>query len=88
MKNYQDSKKSTGKLKNWRQCGTILAMELSQQGESSYFHEARNQLYYHFLDKDILLRPLGNVLYILPPYCIEDQDLQRVYHEINALDQL
>jgi len=32
------------------------------------------------------MRPLGNVIYILPPYCISDADLQEVYNEIeNAL---
>jgi adenosylmethionine-8-amino-7-oxononanoate aminotransferase len=34
------------------------------------------------LNRDVLLRPLGNVIYILPPYCIEAQDLHRAYDVI------
>jgi len=34
------------------------------------------------LKRDVLLRPLGNVIYILPPYCIEANDLHRVYDAI------
>jgi adenosylmethionine-8-amino-7-oxononanoate aminotransferase len=57
----------------------ILALEVAQSGDTGYFNEARNSLYYYFLDKNILLRPLGNVVYLLPPYCITDQDLAEVY---------
>ena len=39
-------------------------------------------LYEYFLKRNILLRPLGNVIYILPPYCIETEDLHRVYDVI------
>jgi adenosylmethionine---8-amino-7-oxononanoate aminotransferase len=65
-----------------RQLGTILAMEIEQSGATSYIHEARNALYYHFLDQNILLRPLGNVLYIVPPYIIKEEELDYVYEKI------
>lgn len=70
-----------------RQLGTILAMEIAQSGETSYVHEARNALYYYFLDRDILLRPLGNVLYVVPPYVITDAELDRVYKTIIDLQK-
>ena len=35
-----------------------------------------------FLSRDILLRPLGNILYFMPPYIIEEQELNRVLDEI------
>lgn len=78
--------KQNSRLRHLRQLGTILAMEVAQSGaqtsETSYFHEARNALYYYFLDRNILLRPLGNVLYLVPPYIISDEELARVYAEI------
>ena len=35
----------------------------------------------HFSRQDILLRPLGNTIYVMPPYCIDDADLERIYLE-------
>jgi len=70
------------KLKDVRQTGTIIAMEWKTESGTSYFNELRNQLYEYFLEKGILMRPLGNVIYILPPYCISDQDLDYIYEQI------
>ena len=65
--------------------GTILAIELKTNEGTSYFNPRRNQLYQHFLDKNILLRPLGNVIYLLPPYVISKEELSSVYQEIESL---
>ncbi|GAB4185555.1 MAG: adenosylmethionine--8-amino-7-oxononanoate transaminase [Thermoflexibacter sp.] len=72
-------------VRGMRQLGTILAIEINQSGATSYFHEARNSLYYYFLDRNILLRPLGNVLYIVPPYIITDGELAWIYQELIKL---
>lgn len=70
-----------------RQTGTIIAIEWKTKAGTSYFSELRNLLYDYFLDKGILMRPLGNIIYILPPYCITDEDLECIYKEIkNALE--
>ena len=70
------------KVKDVRQCGTILAIEWETGSGTSYFSDLRNVLYDFFLEKGILMRPLGNVIYILPPYCISDQDLSYIYNTI------
>ena len=70
------------KVKDVRQCGTILAIEWETDSGTSYFSDLRNVLYDFFLEKGILMRPLGNVIYILPPYCISDQDLSYIYTTI------
>ncbi|MCS6968861.1 MAG: adenosylmethionine--8-amino-7-oxononanoate transaminase [Cytophagales bacterium] len=75
-------RKGSYQIRQVRQLGTILAIEIDRTGETSYFHEARNALYYHFLDKGLLIRPLGNVVYLLPPYCISNQELQLAYEAI------
>lgn len=62
--------------------GTILAVELRTDSQTSYFNQARNQLYQYFLDKNLLLRPLGNVIYVLPPYVMTDEELGTVYAAI------
>lgn len=62
-----------------RSKGTILALEFRTPGETSYFNNMRDNLYTFFLEKDIILRPLGNVVYLMPPYCITDEQLQYIY---------
>ena len=63
-----------------RQRGCILA--LSFGNESDYFAAMRDQLYDFFIERHILMRPLGNVIYILPPFCITQTELQTIYNAI------
>ncbi|MBG6234001.1 adenosylmethionine-8-amino-7-oxononanoate aminotransferase [Pedobacter sp. CAN_A7] len=69
-------------VKEVRQTGTILAIEWKSNAETSYFNAFRDQLYPFFLEHGILLRPLGNVIYILPPYCMSNEDLEYIYSVI------
>ncbi len=70
---------------NVRQLGTILALDLSTYEYTSYVNEARGFLYRAFLNRNILIRPLGNVIYVLPPYCITEEELQQVYAAIISI---
>lgn len=77
------------KIQATRQTGTILAMEWATGSDTSYFNSLRDKLYNYFLDAGIILRPLGNILYILPPYCITDDQLSYIYSKIeSALEEL
>jgi adenosylmethionine-8-amino-7-oxononanoate aminotransferase len=69
-------------VRNVRHKGTILAIELETEGESSYFNTKGKETYAHFLTKGVILRPLGNVLVIIPPYCILDKELKYIHNEI------
>lgn len=69
------------RLKRCEYVGTILVLEY-QVNDPSYFQAMRHHLYHFFLNQGILLRPLGNVLYILPPYCIQADELQFIYTHI------
>ncbi|WP_017731758.1 adenosylmethionine--8-amino-7-oxononanoate transaminase [Nafulsella turpanensis] len=73
------------KVQNARSLGTIMALDIRTEEGTSYFNSKRNRLYTFFLDKDILLRPLGNTLYILPPYVIKEEELDRIYSAIEEL---
>lgn len=76
-------------IKTTRQTGTILAMEWETGSDTSYFNTLRDKLYRYFLDAGIILRPLGNIIYILPPYCITDEQLTYIYSKIeSALEEL
>lgn len=67
------------KVKTARICGTIFAMEWKTNEETSYFSDMHERLYPYFLEKGILMRPLGNIIYLVPPYCISAEDLQYIY---------
>jgi len=68
--------------------GTIMAVEL-EVNDPGYFSELRPALYQFYLSRGILLRPLGNVVYVLPPYCISETDLRRVHDVIGeSLDRV
>jgi len=64
-----------------RATGTILAIELKAD-DAGYVSKIKEQIYDFFLAKDLLLRPLGNVIYILPPYIITNDELERLYSAI------
>lgn len=75
------------KVKDARQQGTIFAMEWKTPEETSYFSDMHEQLYPYFLERGILMRPLGNIIYLVPPYCISHEDLEYIYQTIlDALD--
>jgi adenosylmethionine-8-amino-7-oxononanoate aminotransferase len=64
-----------------RQIGTIGTLELRAE-DAGYLSAMRPKLYQFFLERGVLLRPLGNVVYVLPPYVIEPEELHRVYDVI------
>ena len=61
-----------------RTIGTVMAVELKAD-DPGYFSDLRPALYDFYLSKGVLLRPLGNVVYILPPYVITAEQLHYVY---------
>ena len=62
-----------------RTLGTIIAIEIKTPEESGYLNNLAEKISAYFIQKGILLRPLGNVLYILPHYCISQTDLTYIY---------
>jgi len=68
-----------------RQCGTIFAMDLDIQ--TKRYGDLRDRLFRYFMDKGVFLRPLGNTVYILAPYVISPEQLEKVYGAVkSALD--
>ena len=68
-------------IRNARQLGTITAFEIGD-GEGDYLSTLGPALKAGFLERSLLLRPLGNTVYVMPPYCIDDSDLDAVYDAI------
>lgn len=63
-----------------RQHGMILAMEMvmdKERKEPFPWQERRGlRVYQHALEQGALLRPLGNVVYFMPPYVIEEDQIR------------
>lgn len=75
--------KRLGRVRNVRRLGTVTAFEVGAE-PSSYLSQRAPQLLAHFRKEGVLLRPLGNTIYVMPPYCIEDQDLEAIYDAIEG----
>ena len=72
-------------VENVRTRGTILAFDLKTKEVTSYLNKERAKIYDFFIEQGILLRPLGNTIYVMPPYCISDKELEIVYDAIADL---
>ncbi len=65
-----------------RGVGAMAAMELAPKGEGGYLDTLGPRLAASFLERGLLLRPLGNVLYVLPPYVIRDAEVHHIFDTI------
>ena len=60
----------------------MLSFEVETAGETSYLNEIRHRVFPFFIERGVLLRPLGNIIYVLPPYIIKNEELEQVYDAI------
>lgn len=65
-----------------RVLGVIFALEMKTEMKTEYYGEFRNQLYHFFIERGLVLRPVGNTIYILPPYIISEGELNIIYDTI------
>jgi len=82
---HQDFRLELSKLTNVSHIGvlgTIVRFEIETGEGNSYFSSIRDKAYDYFLANGCLIRPLGNVIYVNPPYCITDEELDKVYDVI------
>ncbi len=69
--------------RNVRRCGTIAALDIADR-QGGYLSQLAPWLLARFREEGLLLRPLGNTVYTMPPYCIGEEDLAAIYHAIGA----
>ncbi len=79
-KEFHTRVKDHPKVKTTRQIGVIFAMEL--QIEMDRYGKKRYEIFNHFMNQGVFLRPLGNTIYILAPYVITKEQLDKVYTAI------
>ena len=77
------------KVKHCRLTGTVAAFDLNVSGDAGYLNPAGPTIKRIALEHGVFLRPLGQVVYLLPPLCISDDQLTQCYRAITAaLDQI
>ncbi len=81
---FQARVKSHSKIKTTRVLGVIFALEIVTEKQESYYGTLRNKLYNYFIENGIILRPVGNTVYILPPYIITENQLEKVYQVVES----
>jgi adenosylmethionine-8-amino-7-oxononanoate aminotransferase len=72
---------SDARFANVRQSGTIVALDLNTS-TSGYLSDVGPKLRAFFRERGLLIRPLGNVIYLMTPYCVTPDDLDRAYTAI------
>lgn len=80
--NFKKQVEQHPKVVATRVLGVIFALEIKTESAASYYGSLRNKLYDFFIENGIILRPVGNIIYILPPYVITDVQLQKVYDTV------
>jgi adenosylmethionine-8-amino-7-oxononanoate aminotransferase len=66
-----------------RQTGIIYALDLNIVMER--YGNVRDKLFQHFMGSGVFLRPLGNTIYILAPYIITKDQMQKIYDSIKEV---
>ncbi len=79
---YSSRLRRDQRFRSVRRLGTITAFDLVVE-DAGYLAGAGPKLAAFFLDRGLLLRPLGNTIYVMPPYCIRSDELARVYAAID-----
>lgn len=75
------------RFRNVRQIGTIAALDLDT-GAGGYLADVGPRLRAFFRERGLLVRPLGNVIYLMPPYCVTAAELDYAYDAIDEAASL
>lgn len=81
---FEKRVQSHPKVVTTRVLGVIFALEIKTESAASYYGNLRNKLYNFFIENGVILRPVGNIVYILPPYIITDEQLEKVYQVVES----
>ena len=72
------------KINNPRSLGTILAFELNT-GKKDYLSLQKQKIINIAMKEGVFLRPLGNTVYLMPPYCLTDSEQEKLYEVLEKI---
>ena len=81
---FQEKIKVHPSVLTTRVLGVIFALEIQSNENEQYYGNMRNKLYNFFIENGVVLRPVGNIVYILPPYIMNDRQLDKIYQTIES----
>ncbi len=84
---FINSINNSKKIKNIKSVGTILRFQIDNISKN-YSSKKNIEIQKFFLDKGILLRPIRDVMYLMPPYCITKKELYQVYKAFEAFIEI
>lgn len=88
-KDYSVELTSIKGVTKFRICGTIAAFNIESDQDSGYLNNIGLKIKEAALKRGIFLRPLGDTVYLMPPYCITKQELKHVYSTLTEIvDQI
>ncbi|THV61787.1 adenosylmethionine--8-amino-7-oxononanoate transaminase [Flagellimonas alvinocaridis] len=79
---FNEEVKNHPKVAGTRQLGVIYALDLNVKMER--YGNLRDRLFKHFMDSGVFLRPLGNTIYILAPFIISKEQMEKIYDAIRS----
>ncbi|MFN4123039.1 MAG: adenosylmethionine--8-amino-7-oxononanoate transaminase [Flavobacteriales bacterium] len=69
-------------VKSARHIGVVVAVEFHSLADSGYLNAYLGDAFNFFLERGVLIRPLGNVLYLVPPFIINSKELAQLHRTI------
>jgi adenosylmethionine-8-amino-7-oxononanoate aminotransferase len=81
LANGMDRLRGHRHVENVRQTGAIAAFDV-KTSDGGYLASVGPRLQSHFSRRNVLLRPLGNTVYVMPPYCVTQADVDEVFDAI------
>jgi adenosylmethionine-8-amino-7-oxononanoate aminotransferase len=79
---FTERLRSGSRVETPRSKGTIVACNLRSEEKGGYLNSAAQRARSFFIEHGVLLRPLGDALYVMPPYCVSENELASVYDAI------
>ena len=73
-------------IRNPRRIGTIAAFDVGDA--QGYLSDLAPRMLAMFRERHVLLRPLGNTVYVMPPYCTTSDQLEAVYEAVREVCEI
>jgi adenosylmethionine-8-amino-7-oxononanoate aminotransferase len=84
-KTFESTIKNHPRVRNTRRIGTVAAFDVVTKEKNGYLNNLRDWMETYSITNGVIIRPLGNTVYLMPPYCITDEQLEKTYSTMYAM---
>ncbi|MFT4553300.1 MAG: adenosylmethionine-8-amino-7-oxononanoate aminotransferase [Chlamydiales bacterium] len=82
---YSKVLQNNPRVQQLRFCGSIVAFDVITEEDDGYMNAVSVVLREKCMEKGVYIRPLGNTVYLVPPYCITEEELASVYEVLASV---